>query len=174
MDLLDQIENSLGSYNHAFEIENGRSAYAQRRHIENNCPAWLAQLVRECQAYRKFGMTADTAAAIYALHEENPLKLVYVCSPYKGDRKANIEAARGYCLEAMAEGYIPIAPHVMYYGIIDDDDPGQRAIGRKIGLELLRFCRELRVYGSVTSEGMRSEIATAEAIKIPVRRMDAN
>jgi hypothetical protein len=56
----------------------------------------------------------------------------------------------------------------MYYDILDDDDPGQRAVGMKIGLELLRFCRELWVYGGKISEGMCAEIALAEVLKIPV------
>nr|WP_319488604.1 DUF4406 domain-containing protein [uncultured Caproiciproducens sp.] len=172
MDLLDQIENSLDAYKHARGLGNDRSAFAQRLHIEQNCVSWMRDLVAECRAYRKFSMTADTVATLVKTHEGKPLKLIYMCSPYKGNKKANIAAARQYCFNAIANGYIPIAPHVMFYDILDDDDPGQRAVGMKMGIELLRFCSEVWVFGSRISDGMLKEIVLAQTLKIPVRRMD--
>lgn len=171
-DTLEIAEIAISNFRHALEIENGNSAYSHLRNIERNSVAWIPEIAAECEAYRKFAMTAATVKILAALHQENPLELVYVCSPCRGNVKANIEAARRYCLEVIEDGYIPIAPHVMFYGILDDDDPGQRAVGMKIGLELLHFCRELRVYGPLVSEGMRGEIMLAEAFKIPVRRID--
>lgn len=174
LDIVDQVENSISFYRDSLGNKNGRAARAEQTYIEQNCVTWLSQLVLECKAHREFGMTADTVAMLTATQQGEPLKLVYVCSPYKGNKKANIAAASQYCLDAIAAGYIPIAPHVMFYGILNDDDPGQRAVGMKIGLELLRFCQELRVYGSRISDGMRGEIALAEALKISVRRMSTN
>jgi len=165
---LEQIETSISSYRHSLDLKNGRAAYAQRLHIEQNCVSWLSELTAECKVHRKFGMTADTATMLAAKYQGEPLNLVYICSPYKGNKKANIAAARQYCIDAIADGYIPIAPHVMFYDILNDDDPGQRAVGMKMGLELLHFCRELRVYGGRISEGMRGEITLAKALKIPV------
>lgn len=173
-DIVDQVENSISFYRESLDNKNGRAARAQQTYIEQNCITWLSQLVLECKVHREFGMTVDTVAMLTATQHGELLKLVYVCSPYKGNKKVNIATARQYCLEAIAAGYIPIAPHVMFYGTLDDDDPGQRAVGMKIGLELLCFCQELWVCGNRISDGMRGEIALAEALKILVRRMSTN
>ena len=41
-------------------------------------------------------------------------KLVYICSPCRGDVEKNIEKAQRYCREAVElwDDVIPIAPHV--------------------------------------------------------------
>jgi hypothetical protein len=38
-----------------------------------------------------------------------------------------------------------------------------------IGIELLRFCDELRVYGDTISEGMAAELDEAQRFNIPIR-----
>ncbi len=45
---------------------------------------------------------------------ENHRLLVYICSPYSGDVKANVKAARKYCRYAVDKGYMPIAPHLLF------------------------------------------------------------
>lgn len=171
-DTLNQVESAIENYSIAMNRKNGRSVYSNMLHIEQHSVFWLSELAAECEAYRKFAMTADTLGVLAALHPDNPLEFVYICSPYRGDRRANLAAARKYCLQAIEEGYIPIAPHLMFAGIIDDDDPAQRAVGLKIGLEAMRICREVRVYGHLISAGMSGEIKQADVLKIPVRRMD--
>ena len=52
----------------------------------------------------------------------NHTKLVYVCSPLRGDMEANIRSARQYCEYVVKEcGAIPIAPHIYFTQFLDDD-----------------------------------------------------
>ena len=91
-------------------------------------------------------------------------KLVYICSPCRGDIEKNIEKAQRYCREAVElwDDVIPIAPHVYFTQFLDDTKQEDRAAGMDIGLSLLAMCDELWVYGIENpSEGMRSEIEYA-------------
>ena len=98
------------------------------------------------------------------------MKIVYICSPLKGDMKGNIERAKGYCREALFSGYIPIAPHIYFTQFLDDTNEIERLIGMKCGIELLVLCDELWVYGK-PSEGMKEEIKFwKEYIKRPIIR----
>jgi hypothetical protein len=40
--------------------------------------------------------------------------IVYICSPYAGDVEENVKAARRYCRFAVNQGYIPVAPHLLF------------------------------------------------------------
>ena len=99
-------------------------------------------------------------------------KLVYICSPYRGNVEENTENARRYSLRAIIDhpDVIPIAPHLLFTQYLDDDDPEQRRIGLDAGLDLLSICDELWVYGlDNPSEGMAAEIAMAKELAIPIR-----
>lgn len=85
------------------------------------------------------------------------MKLVYICSPLKGDIIGNIEKAKKYCVQAIEQDYIPIAPHVYFTQFLDDNNEEERKKGMQFGIELLKFCDELWVYGK-QSEGMKKEI----------------
>ena len=107
------------------------------------------------------------------------MKLIYVCSPCRGNppysmskTEENIRNARFYCKAILVNGYIPIAPHAFYQGLLSDDTPEQRAKAIEIGLSLLRKCDELWVFGKEISEGMKTEIALAEELNIPVLHKD--
>lgn len=98
------------------------------------------------------------------------MKLVYICSPLKGDIQGNIEKAIGYCREALLQDYNPIAPHIYYTQILDDTKAEERELGMKCGIELLPMCDELWVYGE-PSEGMKKEIDYwNEYVKRPIIR----
>ena len=99
-------------------------------------------------------------------------KLVYICSPCRGDIEKNIEKAQRYCREAVElwDDVIPIAPHVYFTQFLDDTKHEERAAGMDMGLSLLAMCDELWVYGIENpSEGMRSEIEYAKQHQIPIR-----
>ncbi len=91
------------------------------------------------------------------------MKLVFICSPYRGDIEANARKAEEYCKFAIKEGHVPIAPHLYFPRFFDDDD-----LGISMGLELLSKCSEIRVYGDRVSEGMEIEIQFAFSRKIPI------
>ena len=88
--------------------------------------------------------------------------IVYICSPYSGDVEANVDAARGYCRFAVDEGYIPIAPHLLFPQFLDDTDPDERSLGLFFGNALMSKCAEVWVFGCRISEGMAAEIRRAK------------
>lgn len=97
------------------------------------------------------------------------MKLIYVCSPLRGDIAGNVEKAKGYCKTVIEKGHIPIAPHVAYQGILNDDIQEERKKALKIGLEILKKCDEVWVFGHFISEGMNSEVEAAQQLGIPVQ-----
>ena len=46
--------------------------------------------------------------------------IVYVCSPFSGDIAGNIANARKYSRFAVEQGYIPIAPHLLFPQFLND------------------------------------------------------
>ena len=95
------------------------------------------------------------------------MKKIYICSPLRGDYEQNIENAILYCREVIREGHIPIAPHLYFTQFLDDAKPDERNIGLKFGLELVKLCDKVYVYGE-PSEGMKAEIALAKQMGIEV------
>lgn len=98
-------------------------------------------------------------------------RLVYICSPCRGDYKKNIRDALGYCKIVMKNypDVIPIAPHVYFTQFLDDTNPTERSLGMEAGLALLDMCDEIWVYGiNNPSKGMQAEInyALKKGIKI--------
>ena len=102
----------------------------------------------------------------------NNTKLVYVCSPLRGDVETNIRSARHYCEYVAKEcGSIPIAPHIYFTQFLDDDVSEERDFGLRAGIRLLSECEEIWVFGDTISPGMQSEIRYANAHGIPVRHI---
>ena len=93
---------------------------------------------------------------------------VYVASRYAGDVERNTMAAVTYCRRVISEGYMPVASHLLYPQILNDDDPEERNLGLLFGLALLRMCDEVWVFGEVSS-GMAQEIEEAKRLKKPLR-----
>lgn len=99
-------------------------------------------------------------------------KLVYICSPCRGNYEENMEKARNYCLEVMTKwpDVIPIAPHIYFTQFLDDTIQNERSIGMEAGIALLDMCDEIWVFGIVApTEGMRAEIEYAKKNGIPVK-----
>ena len=109
--------------------------------------------------------TAQSALATIE-QEERALRafrpIVYICSPYAGDIKANVAAARRYSRFAVDKGYIPIAPHLLFPQFLDDADPKERQLGLFFGNALMSKCSEIWVFGSHISTGMEAEINRAK------------
>ena len=95
--------------------------------------------------------------------------LVYICSPYAGDVLNNERKARRYCQFAVRKRAIPLASHLLYPQILNDDDPGDRQLGLFFGTVLLGKCDECWVFGATVSSGMATEIAKAKKRGIPIR-----
>lgn len=93
---------------------------------------------------------------------------VYVASRYAGNVDANTRAAVRYCRYVIKEGYMPIAAHLLYPQMLDDNNPADRELGLAFGLALLDLCDEVWVFGPV-SRGMAAEIEEAKRLKKPLR-----
>lgn len=87
--------------------------------------------------------------------------MVYICSPYSGDVAGNVENARRYSRFTFEQGYIPIAPHLLFTQFLDDSDPMEREMGMHFGNVLMSLCREVWVFGDAISAGMETEIKRA-------------
>jgi hypothetical protein len=98
-----------------------------------------------------------------------PVRKVFVCSPYAGCVKENVHNARMYSRFVFLCGCMPITPHLMYPRFLEDKDTNERDAGIQMGLILLGFCNEIWVFGQRISNGMRREIAFAEAHGIQIR-----
>lgn len=93
---------------------------------------------------------------------------IYVTSQYAGDVDANTKAAAGYCRRVIEEGNMPVASHLLYPQVLNDNNPKYRKLGLMFGLALLAVCDEVWVFGSV-SPGMAQEIEEAKRLKKPIR-----
>ena len=87
--------------------------------------------------------------------------IVFICSPYAGDIEKNVKAAREYCRFAVGNGYIPVAPHLLFPLFMNDADPLERELGLFFGNALMSKCSEVWVFGSNISTGMQAEIKRA-------------
>jgi hypothetical protein len=93
------------------------------------------------------------------------MKKIFVCSPLRGDIEGNIKKAREYCRQIALEGNLPIAPHVYFTQFLNEHSEQERTIGINLGIELLKSCDELRVFGETITSGMKQEIDCWESFK---------
>ena len=102
---------------------------------------------------------------------EKQAKRIYIASPYAGDITGNTQFAIACCRYAIGQGHTPIAPHLLYPQMLDDDIPEERALALKLGRHLLTACDEVWVCGDRISCGMAGEIEHAHAHGVLVRYM---
>lgn len=93
---------------------------------------------------------------------------IYVASRYAGDVDANVAEAVTYCRHVIDEGYMPVASHLLYPQILNDNNPEERELGLLFGLSLLAVCDEVWVFGTV-SPGVAQEIEEAKRLKKQIR-----
>ena len=97
-------------------------------------------------------------------------KLIYICSPCRGDYEANIDNAITYSGICFRMGYIPVTPHIYFTRFMDDTNGKERSMAMEAGKQLLLECSEVWVFGlDHPSEGMQEEIALAIRHGIPIR-----
>lgn len=103
------------------------------------------------------------------MKEETVKKLIYVASPLRGDYERNIEKAKEYSKRVIDTGHIPFTPHLLFTQFTDDTMPEERELGISMGIEVLKKCDELWVFGNYISEGILGEIKAANKLNIPVK-----
>ena len=100
---------------------------------------------------------------------------VYVISQYAGDTDFNTQVAIQCCRRLIALGKIPIASHLLYPQMLDDDNPNERFLGLAFGLALMPLCDEVYVFtrGGVVSDGMQQEIDEARRLQMRIHYEEA-
>jgi hypothetical protein len=98
--------------------------------------------------------------------------MVFCCSPYRGNVEENMKKARRYVRQIAICGYSPVAPHVLMHGVLDDSNPEERTKGIALGIDQMKLCDSVWVFGTKISDGMRFELEKAKELKIPVRLLD--
>lgn len=133
--------------------------------------------------YRNEEHYADpTFAAAYARIKKDMAKnngdtympWVYIASPLRGDVERNIEKAKDYSRFAIKKNTVPMCPHIYFTLFLRDGNEVERRIGMLLGLQMLKRCKEVWVFGSTISEGMANEIRIAEKRSMPVRYFTEN
>lgn len=96
---------------------------------------------------------------------------IYVVSRYAGDVESNVTAAIRCCQYVIRNGGMPIASHLLYPQILNDNNVREREMGLAFGLELLAMCDEVWIFSDNTglSTGMRAEESEAKWRKKPIR-----
>jgi len=98
---------------------------------------------------------------------ENFKKLIYVCSPYRGNVQENERKAMSYCRFVIGCHKAPLAPHLLYPRFLNDSSTLERDIAMQINKILLERCDEIWIFGDRISAGMAKEIAYAKKLGIP-------
>lgn len=111
-----------------------------------------------------FGALSSIENESRALRAFRPI--VYICSPFAGDIEKNVVAARAYSRFAVEQGYIPIAPHLLFPQFLNDNDPKERELGLFFGNAIMSKCSEVWVFGGHISPGMEAEIKRANIASV--------
>lgn len=100
-------------------------------------------------------------------------KLIYLCSPYRGDVKHNTQMAMLIGREIALRGMVPVIPHLYLPMLLNDDDKHERDLGLDAALALLQHCDEMWVYDDnlPPTNGMAQELAEASTRYMPVKRV---
>lgn len=96
------------------------------------------------------------------------MKKIFVCSPYRDNNTIrhirNLQLAKDYCKDLVDGGYMPLAPHLYFTYIYDDNVKEERELGIKMGIEWLKECDEIHVIGNKITDGMKQEIKVAKEL----------
>lgn len=98
---------------------------------------------------------------------------VYIESPYAanqhGTLEENIKYAK-YCMkDCLERGEYPLASHLLYPGVLDDDIKDDRKLGMMAGRAWARQAQRIAVYTDLTiTVGMEWGIRWAEESGIPL------
>ncbi len=72
-------------------------------------------------------------------------------------------------LDSLGRGEAPFASHLLYTQFLDDNDPGQRALGLRAGQSWLLKAEAVAVYTDLgISPGMKIGIHLAELLTRPI------
>lgn len=98
--------------------------------------------------------------------------MAFCCSKFRGNKEQNIEAAKSYARFITLCGKSPVVPHLLFPQFLDDNDAEERIKGITLGVDQLKMCDEMWIFGTEISDGMAYEIEEAKKYGIPVRLFD--
>ena len=106
-------------------------------------------------------------------------KLVKIESPYRGNTKRNKAYANLAMLDSILKGEAPIATHLLYPEVLNDDDPEERKLGISLGYDWLSAADLVAFYIDFgISAGMREcyKLLTGATYRVPYefRRINPN
>lgn len=95
------------------------------------------------------------------------MKLIYVCSPYRGEVRRNIENAKKHCMRILEGGNVPLCVHLFLNEMTGlSEKKGDRNTLLELGKLYVRMADELWVFPNPkVSEGMIGEIKLAEKMR---------
>ena len=97
------------------------------------------------------------------------VKLVVIESPLSGDQERNTAYAREALLDSLRRDEAPLASHLLYTQVLDDEVAADRELGMSAGFAWSRHAELVVVYEDLgVSRGMRAGISIAETHGIPV------
>ena len=103
------------------------------------------------------------------------MKRVVIESPFAGDRERNLEYALEALLDSLRRGESPLASHLLYPRILDDDDPDERRLGMAAGHAWVEVADAAVCYcDHGISQGMQRGISVARAAGIPIEMRRLN
>lgn len=94
-------------------------------------------------------------------------RLVILESPYAGDIQRNVAYARACLRDCLMRGEAPMASHLLYTqdGVLDDNNPQERALGIAMGHVWIAKADAVVVYTDLgLSTGMKMGIEAASAV----------
>lgn len=92
--------------------------------------------------------------------------MIFLCSRYRGDTETNLKNARKYARLIAKCGYPVVAPHLLYTQFLNDSDAAERIEGIKLGIESMKLCSQIWIFGTSISDGMKFEIEKAKELDI--------
>ena len=101
------------------------------------------------------------------------MKMIFICSPYRGKVEKNTEIAKRIAHIAAVCDYVPVVPHLLYPQFMEDHRPEDRIKSLRMGAEQLRKCDEMWLLVGKLSRGMQYMLDIAIENKIPVRLIDS-
>ena len=88
---------------------------------------------------------------------------VVVESPYAGDVEANVEYAQRALLDCLSRGEAPLASHLLYTQVLDDDNEAERTQGIEAGHAWIPMAIAVVLYIDLgVSPGMMAAIEVAK------------
>lgn len=94
--------------------------------------------------------------------ENAPMRCVVLESPYAGDIERNVAYARDCLRHSLSLGEAPIASHLLYTQVLDDDVPSERSHGIAAGTSWNAIADAIVVYTDLgITKGMEEGILRA-------------